>query len=71
MKFANATMLGRKSGGAQRRDLQCALTKKRNPEAIRPSHIGLCPKVKLQIPPLRYAPVGMTNFRVVADLGSS
>ncbi len=24
-----------------------------------------CPKVKLQVPPLRYAPVGMTKFRVV------
>jgi hypothetical protein len=38
---------------------------KRNPEAH-----SLCPKVKLQIPPLRYAPVGMTKWRVALHLGS-
>ena len=30
-----------------------------------------CPKVEPQVPPLRYAPVGMTNFRAVAHLGMS
>ena len=29
-----------------------------------------CPKVKLQVPPLRYAPVGMTKWRVAAHLRS-
>ena len=42
---------------------------KRNPEATRPRHIRLCPKVKLQVPPLRCASVGMTNWRAVAHLG--
>jgi len=27
---------------------------KRNPVAIRPRHIRLCPKVEQQVPPLRY-----------------
>ena len=31
---------------------------------------SLCPKVKLQVPPLRCAPVGMTKWRVVLHLGS-
>ena len=35
-----------------------------------PKSHSLCPKVKLQVPPLRCAPVGMTKSRVVADLGS-
>jgi hypothetical protein len=32
--------------------------------------LSLCAKVKLQVPPLRFATVGMTNFRVAAHLGS-
>jgi hypothetical protein len=39
---------------AQRRDLQFALMEKRNPQAIRPRHIRLCPKMEQQVPPLRY-----------------
>jgi hypothetical protein len=39
---------------AQRRDLRFALMEKRNPVAIRPRHIRLCPKVEQQVPPLRY-----------------
>ena len=39
MKFANATQFDRKSGVAQRRDLQFAFMEKRNPEAIRPRRI--------------------------------
>jgi hypothetical protein len=35
MKFVNATKLDRKSGGAERRDLQFALMEKRNRGAIR------------------------------------
>jgi hypothetical protein len=35
-----------------------------------PTAHSLCPKVKLQVPPLRFAPVGMTNSRVAAHLGS-
>jgi hypothetical protein len=38
MKFANAAKFDRKSGGAQRRDLQFALMEKRNREAIRSRH---------------------------------
>ena len=30
---------------------------------------SLWPKVKLQVLPLRYASVGLTNFRVAAHLG--
>ena len=56
--------------GAQRRDLQFPLMEKRNPEATRPRHIRLYPIVKLQVP-LHYAPVGMTNWRAVAHLGTS
>jgi len=36
MKFANATKFDRKSGVAERSDLQFALMEKRDPEAIRP-----------------------------------
>jgi hypothetical protein len=32
---------------------------------------SLCRKVKLQVPPLRFAPVGMTKLRVAAHLCSS
>ena len=39
MKFANATNLNRKSGGAQWRDLLFAFMEKRNLEAICPGHI--------------------------------
>jgi hypothetical protein len=41
------------SSRPERRDLQCALMEKRNPEATCPRRIRLCPKVKLQVPPLR------------------
>ncbi len=71
MRLANATKFDRKSGVAQWRDLRFALMEKRNPETIRPRRIRLCPKVEPQVPPLRYAPVGMTNFRAVAHLGMS
>jgi hypothetical protein len=36
MKFANATKFDRKSGVAERSDLQFALMEQRDPEAIRP-----------------------------------
>jgi len=41
---------------AQRKGGTCSLLlmEKRNPEATRPRHSRLCPKVKLQVPPLRY-----------------
>jgi hypothetical protein len=69
MKFANATNLDRKSGVAWWRDLRFALMEKRNPKTICPRGIRLNPKVEPQVPPLRYAPVGMTDFRAVAYLG--
>jgi hypothetical protein len=58
MKLANATNLDRKSGGAEGRDLQCALVVKQNPEMIAQSTVSMHPKVKLQVPRL-----GMTKFR--------
>jgi hypothetical protein len=67
MTFANATWFDSKSGVAQGRDLQFPFMEKRNPEA---TTLPLCPKAKLQVPPLRCAPVGMTNLRAVAHLGS-
>jgi len=65
MKLASATNLNRKSGGAKRRGGTCSFTSwgngtRRHP----PTALSLCPKVKLQVPPLRFAPVGMTNLRV-------
>jgi hypothetical protein len=68
MKFANATWFDSKSGVAQGRDLQFHFMEKRNPET---TTLPLCPKAKLQVPPLRCAPVGMTNLRVTAHLGRS
>ena len=44
---------------------------KTEPGGDSPTRIRLCPKVEPQVPPLRYAPVGMTNFRAVAHLGMS
>jgi hypothetical protein len=55
--------------GAEGRDLQFAFMKKQNPDDS-PTALSLSPKVKLQVPPLRSATVGMTNFRVAAHLGS-
>ena len=69
MKFADATKFDRKSGGAERRDLQFMLIEKRNLEVIRLGAVPLCPKVKLQISPLRSASVGMTKWRVALLLG--
>jgi hypothetical protein len=69
MQLANAANLDRKSGVAQWRDLRFALMEKRNPETIHPRGIRLNPKVEPQVPPLRYASVGITRFRVVAHLG--
>ncbi len=42
---------------------------KRNLEVIRLGAVWLRPKVKLQIPPLRYASVGMTKWKVALHLG--
>jgi hypothetical protein len=42
---------------------------KAEPGGGSPTHILLCQKVKPQVPPLRYAPVGMTNLSAVAHLG--
>jgi hypothetical protein len=42
---------------------------KRNPEGRSFTPLSLCPKVKLQVPPLRYATVGMTKWRAAAYLG--
>jgi hypothetical protein len=70
MKFANATNFDRKSGVAQGRDLQFRF------RAQLIFHGRICLLVpflhqrKLQVPPLRYASVGMTNLRVAALLGS-
>jgi hypothetical protein len=40
---------------------------KRNPEAIGPRQIRLCPKVKLQVPPLRYPGIPV-HLRGVGEL---
>jgi hypothetical protein len=45
------------------------LIEKRDLEVIRLDAVSLRPKVKLQIPPLRFASVGMTKWRVVLHLG--
>jgi hypothetical protein len=55
--------------GAEGRDLQFAFIEKQNPDDS-PTALSLSPKVKLQVPPLRSATVGMTNLRVAAHLGS-
>ena len=67
MKFANATKIERKRGSGTEGQ-QFALMEKRNPEAIR-QHLCCRRKVKLQVPPLRFASVGMTDLRVAAHLG--
>ena len=54
MKIARATNLDRKSGVAEGRDLQFLLVEKRKLEVVPPLAHPLCPKVKLQVPPLRY-----------------
>ena len=41
----------------------------KEPGGDSPTALSLCPKVKLQVPPLRYAPVGMTNLGVAVHLG--
>ena len=50
MKLANATKFDSKSGVAQRRDLQFALTEKRNQDAIRSRHFRPARKAKLADP---------------------
>jgi hypothetical protein len=70
MKFANATKFDRKSGVAQRRDLQFHLRAQRMCRGRITSGVPLRHQHKLQIPPLRYAPVGMTKSRVALHLGS-
>ena len=57
MKLANATNLHRKSGVAQRRDLQFALMEKRNPEQFTHAH-SLVPESETADPSaaLRFGP---------------
>src|ERR1700677_553355 len=63
----NPAPLAPVSLGAKPRDLRFALMEKRNLEAIRPRHIRFCRKWN-RSPPLRYAPVGMTNLRAATHL---
>jgi hypothetical protein len=68
MKFANANNLDKKSGVAQRRDLQFHCPAQRK---CRGQISGFrFATHKLQIPPLRCAPVGTTKWRVALHLGS-
>jgi hypothetical protein len=68
MEFANAASLNRKFGVAEGRDLQFALMEKQNPEALRPRTLA-CAESETQVPPFRFAPVGMTKLRAVAHRG--
>jgi hypothetical protein len=54
---------------AKRRDLLFALDGETEHGGNSHTALSLCPKAKLQIPPLRCATVGMTKWRAAAHLG--
>ena len=67
MEFANAANLNRKFGVAEGRDLQFHFSTSQCAWAKR-LRVLFFHQSKLQVPPLRFAPVGMTKFKAVTYL---